>query len=73
LGTLAEFLNKIGGKAEGEGERIQLFGWVKEVVTKAAATALYGPSNPITSDSSLVESLWYFPPLLPKHLRLFME
>jgi hypothetical protein len=73
LGNLAEYLNKLGG--EGEGDKIELFGWVKDVITKATAGALYGPSNPIATDSSLVDSLWYIlpSPSLPSTNSSFLQ
>jgi hypothetical protein len=73
LGNLAEYLNKLGG--EGEGDKIELFGWVKDVITKATAGALYGPSNPIATDSSLVDSLWYIlpSPSLPSTKSSFLQ
>ena len=43
---------------EVDGLEIKWYNWVRNVVTRAAADAVYGPENPVARDPSLIDRLW---------------
>lgn len=51
----ASHLNAIGTK----GRQVNLYHWIRNILTEASAAALYGEDNPFADDASLTDSFWY--------------
>lgn len=54
LGAVAESLNGFG---EDFG-KVNLYRWMRDTLTLATSTSLYGPHDPVSADHSLIDSLW---------------
>jgi hypothetical protein len=58
LRTIATYFNGIGT----DGLETRWYRWLRDTVSHAAADAMYGPNNPVTHDSSLIDAVWYVKP-----------
>jgi hypothetical protein len=54
LATMAQYLDQIGN----DEQPMNLYQWVRDVLTIATADALYGPKNPVSDNKKLVDYLW---------------
>ncbi|KAH7009626.1 cytochrome P450 [Ilyonectria destructans] len=64
LNYVSNELHAIGSGGEAL-EVINLYQWVRDLMTLATTEALYGPDNPIKKHSGLVQDLWTFERDLP--------
>jgi hypothetical protein len=55
LNLLAFSVNELGSEVL----EISLYKWMRDLLTLATSSALYGPHDPLHSDPSLVDALWY--------------
>ncbi|TVY80714.1 7-alpha-hydroxycholest-4-en-3-one 12-alpha-hydroxylase [Lachnellula suecica] len=55
-------LSRVAGSINnmGEGGKIELYKWMRDIITIASAEAIYGPENPFSEDPTLVDALWHF-------------
>lgn len=56
LEGVAGSLNDIDNNGDG---KFGLYRWMRNTITIASAEAIYGPNNPFSGNSELVDSLWY--------------
>ncbi|RAL60226.1 hypothetical protein DID88_000006 [Monilinia fructigena] len=56
LGAVAESLNGFGQNSG----KVNLYKWMRDTITLATSTSLYGPHDPVSADHSLIDSLWDF-------------
>lgn len=54
FGLLAKYLNGIAT----DGVETKWYRWIRDVISSAAADAMYGPDNPVTQDPSLIDTVW---------------
>jgi hypothetical protein len=54
LTTMAQYLDQIGTDEQPK----RLYRWTRDVLTIAAANALYGAKNPVSDNNKLIDCLW---------------
>jgi hypothetical protein len=54
LTTMAQYLDQIGTVEQPK----RLYRWTRDVLTIAAANALYGAKNPVSDNNKLIDCLW---------------
>jgi hypothetical protein len=52
--TIAMYFNKIGT----DGLQVKWYRWLRDIISRAAADAMYGPDNPVANDPSLIDAVW---------------
>jgi hypothetical protein len=52
--TIAVHFNGVGT----DGMETKWYRWLRDIISSAAADAMYGPDNPVAHDPSLIDTVW---------------
>jgi hypothetical protein len=55
--SFARLSNELNSLAV-DGVEVKWYNWVRNLITRAAADAIFGPENPVARQPSLVDRLW---------------
>ena len=59
LGKMLISINRLGNpQKEGAEVEVDLFSWCRSAMSVASTEAVYGPENPYTHESGLIEAFW---------------